>query len=242
MKEKEIDIYSNQVREEEEKESENGSQEVKRQDNELERAKKRFGKIFDDHEDGTKRVEDILSRIRPFLESDLIDGKKIHKSLEQCSTIETKGEFIEKAFSALEPILDLKMNNPDAFEKIQREAFVEQSGFTRLNEVLSYGEYDNVIHIHLAPSKEIGIGKVRTLVREGLEKLAGIVKEKEEVKEVTATSWIVAEHPKLMEILGFTVKGEIDQETRERHFMDDNREIHRATMERKDFLSKYLRE
>jgi hypothetical protein len=214
---------------------------TEKQDNEIERAKKRLGKIFNEHKDGAKGIEDILSIVNPILESDLIDGEKIRQSLEQCSTIKDREEFVEKTFSALEPILDLRKKNPEAFEKLQRKSFIEQEKFTPLNEILSYGGNGDLVHIHLAPAKTIGIGEMRRLIKDGFEKLARIVEENKEIKKIAATSWIIAEHPKIMERFGFEVEGEIDEETRQRHFVDDDREIHGAAMTRKEFLSKYLK-
>ena len=78
------------------------------------------------------------------------------------------------------------------------------------------------------------------MTREGLEELAKTVKENQAVKRVEAISWIVADHPKILEKLGFTVVGEIDEEMRRKYYADDNRPIGRATVSREDFLRRYL--
>jgi len=215
--------------------------------NEIQMVKKITGEIFDSYKEGPERIKDILFKIKPFLEFNLIDGNKIREALEKCSTIEDKDKFIEKVLSSLEPILDLKNNNPQAFEKIQREALVERGGgrVKKINEILLYSEApEGIIHIHLAPAKELakeqGIGGVKKLVIEGLEKLAEIVEKNEGIKEIRATSWIVAKIPQLIEKLGFTVMGEIDEEIRKKYFANDERKISTAIITREEFLKKYF--
>ncbi len=219
--------------------------EAKKEDGELEEAKRKIGTFFDEQKDGQKVVEDILSKIEIFLRSGLIDGDIVRQSLGKCSAIKDKEEFIEKVLSAIEPINDLKKNNPGIFEQIEREAFikeVEARGFKKINEILSYGVNDDFAHIHLAPARQIGVSGLKKMVQGGLEELAKIVKENQEIKRVEAISWIVADHPKILEKLGFTVVGEIDEEMRRKHYVDDNRPISRATISREDFLSRYLKD
>ena len=218
-------------------------QEEKKEDREIAEAKRNIGAFFDKHEDGQKIVKDILSKIEPFLRSDLIDGDKVRQSLKGCSTIKDREEFIEKVLSALGPISDLKKNNPGAFEEIERKAFiegVEARGFKKINEILSYGVSEDFVHIHLAPARQFGISGLKKMTQEGLEELAKTVKENQAVKRVEAISWIVADHPKILEKLGFTVVGEIDEEMRRKYYADDNRPIGRATVSREDFLRRYL--
>ncbi|MDO8558956.1 MAG: hypothetical protein Q7R84_01360 [bacterium] len=215
-----------------------------KKDKEIEQAQKGIGTFFDDNKDGQKRVENILSKIEPFLKSDLIDGDKVRQSLRGCSAIKEREEFIEKVLSSLEPISDLKKNNPEAFEEIERRVFVEGvevRGFKKINEILSYGVNEDFAHIHLAPAGQFGISVLK-MVRGGLEELAKIVKENKEIKRVEAISWIVADHPKILERLGFTVVGEIDEEIRRKYHANDNGPISRATISREDFLSRYLKE
>jgi hypothetical protein len=213
-------------------------EEIDKSMQEWEDAKKGFGDIFDTHENGAERVKDILSRIKPFLESQLVATENIQEALKECLVEENKDEFIKKAFLALESIINFKTNNPEEFEKIQREAFVEQGGFEKINEVLSYGKEGNNIHIHLAPSMELRAG-LRGQVMKGLEELADIIEKNKEIKNITATSWIVAEHPKLMEKLGFRVNEEVSEELRRERFPGEERKMAEASMTREEFLEKY---
>jgi len=232
-----------------------------------EEAKRRLGEIFDSHKDGQERIEEIISIIEPFLKSDLIDGKEVQHSLEECSTINEKEEFIKKILSSLGPIIELRKKNPEAFKEIQK-----QEKFIDLGEILSYGlsEDKKLIHIHLVEVEEKVKGRVtRDRLKKDLKQLAKMIGESEqfkEVKTITATSWIVAKYPKATEGFGFTLEGEISLEERQEHFpgefIDIDKEevggqdeasaeefmatsrpgkpINKASMTREEFLKRYL--
>ncbi len=212
------------------------------EDQEIKQVKKSIEGIFEQHKNGSERVEVVIKKLSQFLDSDAFDGKKIKESLEACSQIEDKKEFIESIISALEPILDFRKSSPEAFEQMRRQAAMEQEGMTPINEILYYGGREDYLHIHLAPAKDAGIGKLRAQVLEGLQKLAEVIKDNKQIKEIEATSWIVAKNPKLMEKLGFEVHGEIDEEFRRQHLSGDERKISRATISRKEFLKRYFKE
>ena len=218
---------------------------------EIEGAKRRFGEIFDDRKNGQERIKKILTvfesdKAKQILESNLINGDEISKSLEQCLDIKDREEFINKAISSLEPLFKLRKNNPEAFEELAGIMFVELGGFTKLNKRLSYGESKDLIHIHLAPIKEllkkVGIDGIIDLIRDALEKLAEKVEENEKIDRITATSWIIAKKPtrERLKDLGFTLEGEITPRDKQKHHKDDPRKIHRASIKREEFLKRYL--
>lgn len=211
-----------------------------------EKAKADFGKIFDDNQDSREAARVLLEKIslvlddlakNGFLEEEKIE--RIKKELKECSSAENKEEFIERALSATWPVADLGKSNPQLFEKIRRSAFVREGGFIPVNEILSYGVYEGIMHIHLAPAEQMGTSEKLFNLKDGLKGLAEVVKKDESVKIITATSWIVTEHPKLLERFGFIVEGEIDEETKKKYFSDETRVVSRAYMTREDFLRKY---
>jgi len=209
-------------------------------DEELERAKDSFAVVFDNHKDGEERVRVITDRLGKILDSDDFDGEEVKKSLQACSKIEDKKEFVDGVMLALQPVLTFRKNNPQAFEKLAREVAMSQEGMKPLNEIMYYGGRDDYIHIHLANARDLK--NLRALVLDGLQKLAEVIKNNEKVKTIEATSWIVAKNPGLMEKMGFEVEGEIDEEFRRRHFSDDKRKISKATIGREEFLKRYLKE
>lgn len=156
-------------------------------------------------------------------------------------SFETDETFVT---AVTEAVLDLDRNfDPTEVEKIQRKNFVEQGKSTPLNEILAYGYDDGIVHIHLANTRTLGPKQFITAVTDGLEKLAKLLTQPgfEEAKVITATSFIVAEHPGLLEHAGFTIDGPISEVTRRRHFRTETRPISASHMDREDFLKHYLK-
>ena len=112
--------------------------------------------------------------------------------------------------------------------------------FAPVNEILTYGIYRDNIHIHLN-DLSVSHAEKQKLVQDGLRKLAIILQSKPEVNKVSATSWIVAKHPKSIQDLGFTVIGPISEEFRQKRFKNEKRPVHYAEMSRNEFLNIYLK-
>ncbi len=205
-------------------------------------ATEKIGDIFDNFSTGKERVCNLMSILEPFLKNnDIIEGEAIKKALEGCVTADQKDVFIKGVMDALQPVIDLKSADPGKFEQAQRRVFVKEGGFTSLSEVLSYGQYKDVAHIHLAPAEKYGVAKARRSMQEGLKKLAKIIVESPEIKTIEAISWIVAKNPKIIESFGFKNEGQIDEETKALYFDKEKRPVSRAVMTREDFLARYLK-
>jgi hypothetical protein len=202
--------------------------------------------VFIEYNNGQGRIDKILKELNPTIEnnyfkqkfSQKVDIKELLKSLTDCAGIETEEKFVQKTFSLLNILLELKKLNPKDFEKVHRETFSEK--FIRLNEILSYGKSGDTIHIHFADAKTLTIKEKINFFIDGLKKLALIVKDDEEIKQINGTSWIIAKNPKLIERFGFTYAGKIDEEMRDLHFRDEKEKVEWAYMERDEFLKKYL--
>lgn len=203
---------------------------------------------YDLSTDGTKRINNILSDLKFLLDSDKlpIDSNSIRQALTDCAKIDDKTEFVNKTFEILKPLLDIKFSNPQLFEELQRKHFLLDNKFNSLNELLHYDiNDDGWAHIHIAPFETIPAkekSKLLILFNEGMEKLAEILKNNDNIKGVIAESWIVAEHPKILERYGFKITGEIDEETRQRYYGGggEQRAIHSAYIDREKFLEKFL--
>ena len=116
--------------------------------------------------------------------------------------------------------------------------------FEELNNVLSYGGSSRLIHIHMLPKDGVFDGRkpkdkaeyLRVQVIDGLQKLAQLLQNDPRwvnIEVVTAVSWLVAKHSKLLESLKFTV---------ESNLKDKPRTIRGAFIYREDFLREYLTE
>ncbi len=203
-----------------------------------------FMQIFNSNAGADDRVSEFEKRLKSFLvvgdgdclTQDEIDS--IRNNFKNCSSVEDEEKFIKQGLDLLRPLMEWKKNNEAAFEAKMRENFVSSSGFTRLNESLSYGKDKDDIHIHVAPSETLSVGQKFNLLKDGLRRLQEIVTNDKEIKTVSATSWIIATEKGqgIMEKLGFTVNGEISKELRERFFRSDTRSIRSAYIKREDFL------
>lgn len=180
--------------------------------------------------------DDILTKI----ESGVI-LKKIKDKLEDSIKIESGAEFIKEVKDALRPISIAMSNHPEEFSSFKRRLFNESHNFIPVNEVFSYRIDGGDLHVHMAPSEDISaVSKVR-FIKDGLEKLSEIIKSNKKIDKLSATSWIVASNPQLLEKLGFKNEGPIDEETRKRDFSGETDPISRATISRSEFLSRYLK-
>lgn len=203
------------------------------------RFKERLGAFFDEKKDVEEIIKVVMNWIKPFLDAKLLDGREINDALSNCVGIKDREKLIEEVSLAVKPFLDFKRDNPEAFEKIERQTYHETSGYTKLNEVLAWEVInESTIAIHLAPARYLG--RLREQVVEGLQNLAKIVKEKEEkegikIKEIEAVSWIVGKNPELMEKFGFTVTGIITETSRMPGIP-----MSRAVISKEDLLDRYL--
>jgi len=216
--------------------------------NELENEKQKFrleiGSFFDAHNDKEDRFTSLLSAVEILIKEGLLDKTKITSQIKECSEVENRNEFIDKTLIVFGPILEIKKSNPRILEKQKAEIFVKEGKYIKINDILSYGAEENSVHLHLAPSKEllreIGKEEYQNLILDGFRKLALIIKENEDIKEVTATSPVVTNNPKGMEKFGFIVVGPMSEEDRIKHWKGGEKNVSQAYIPREIFLEKYL--
>ncbi|HBB43816.1 MAG TPA: hypothetical protein DCZ83_00235 [Candidatus Yonathbacteria bacterium] len=206
-----------------------------------------FDNNFGDKEKMEDRFESLLFKMDLLQKSGAVLNKEeTVRGLKESFNIKDKEVFVNYLLQVLDPIIMLRATQPDVFESVQREANLNNSGYLKLSEVLHFGLDGEEAQLHLAPSaeliKESGTGNFKKEVENGLEKLAEIIKSINKIKEIVATSWIVAKNPRLLEKLGFTIVGEISKEEKEKLFPDEKRTIAKAFMTREEFLARYGKE
>lgn len=209
------------------------------------RARAQFSGLIDCTNDPQKWADAILERIEPFfqhMDKRILSDEKIagiKDSLKECRMFTDKKSFLDEAMKVLEPILSLRETNAKEFEEAHARAMNESGEFTEINRLLSYGKYKSTIHIH-APAGET-VEKKFTLYRQGMRDLAQIVKDDAEIKEITAVSPIVAEHQELFSRKGFVIEN-VSEESKQRIFPGETREVRLAGISREDFLTNFLEE
>ncbi len=190
--------------------------------------KDKLGEIFDSHNIGSKRMKSLLFRLKPFLDSEEIDGEEIKVQLEALADIEDRDEFIEKTFSILRPVYELETKNLAELQTIIDKNHLEiQRNSVEVNEVFNYDIEGEIANIHLSPAKGFPIKELKKLYLEGLITLAKVIEKNEYIATIKAHSWIVSENPKLIERLGFTLT-------------DDYQKSYNAIISKEDFLKRYL--
>lgn len=203
-----------------------------------------LGRNFDNKQELDDRIDHFVFKMDLMQENGLVfDKEEIIRELKECSNIKDKEVFVSRLLKVLEPIIAVMVTNPDIFEKVQREVVLSNPRYVKLSEALHFGLDGEEAQLHLAPATELikdaGIGNFKNEVVSGLRNLAEFVKSHDSIKEITATSWIVAKNPALLERLGFTIVGEIPKEKKESMYPDEKRPIESAVMSREDFLARY---
>lgn len=206
----------------------------------MDRARSGLKSIFDSAANSDERLKLIKEKLGAFLDKMSEINPGISGEIESACLIDDADKFTEAMMPVIEQFVRFRIEQPEEYERMAREIFVRVSNFTPLNQLLSYGRHENTLHIHIAPNENVGIKDKLHFLREGLNKLAQVVEADQEITEVTGTSWIIAKHPKLLESLGFTVLGEIDDEKRQKHFSGETRPVAEAYISREDLLEKYL--
>ncbi len=207
-------------------------------------AREGFAMIYENSSDPHKRLSDIMKHIDPFftyIDKAILPQEKIDNiktKLQMSLSIENKDEFANFITKTIEPLIDIKNNNRAEFEKAHAQAMNESRGFIEINRLLSYGKSGSIIHIH-APAGKTVDNKI-TLYRDGMTKLAEVVHNDSEIKNITATSYIVAEHPGLFKRAGFTI-GDVTKEFKEEHYYNEKATIKKATISREDFLQRFYK-
>jgi hypothetical protein len=181
--------------------------------------------VFDDYPTGQERIEAIIGSNSSVLDQ-MPNGSEIRERLRLCHGIQSKREFVGKVSEILRPLTDFILDNRD------RLVSPGEEGRNQVNELLSYDIRGNQLYIHVS-----GWEAKLTKYKEGLQEVAMVVRQNSDIETVEAVSWIVLEHPKILERLGFTVDKEAGQVA-----LDGQGDgiAGRAYMTRNDFLEKYL--
>jgi len=174
---------------------------------------------------------------KPFLPEETIND--IRAGLAQCVELKERNAFIKKMKHALKPIFAIQKEQPKIFEDVQARLGMEAGGFIPLNERVSYGVDNDLVHFHLAASYEVK-EQVPLLFLDAMQKLTKIVEANPAIKEISGTSWIVAtkKYGTMLKDKGFTIT-EVPPEVKEKYFKDEDRPIARAVISREKFLQTF---
>lgn len=207
---------------------------------EYERVKTRLLEIFQNKNE--QEIEGLCSEVRKFASLVNWNPEIIVEEIKKGFNQENSEIFVQISFNAMKKLIDQKIEHPESFERVRQEETKQHGENIKLYGLMYY-EVDlknGVAFIHIAPKENLRLSEVVKSFREGMRELAKQVKEDERIKEIQATSWIVASNPGLLEKAGFTLRGPIDEKLKTEHFSSEERPISWANMSRETLLEKYL--
>ncbi|MFA6253617.1 MAG: hypothetical protein WCV69_04925 [Patescibacteria group bacterium] len=173
-------------------------------------------KIFDAESTSDKRIDALLDKIKYILDH-LENSAEILASINILGQENDREIFCQKALSIVMRLHEWKNKNLEKFDQIARVDFNQKYGFLELNQLLSYSLTEDSAEIHVPPNEATSQSEKIKLFHEGLRKLVSILREKPQIKEIRANSWIVTRYPYLMKKLHFTIVDEIDPEARTKY-------------------------
>ncbi len=208
-----------------------------------EQAEFNLGLAFD-RDQAKSKIDELVSKVEcmpddkiPFNKNEVVGNlKKV--------PLEEKGAFMVAIMMAIKPLFAFKKDDPTIFEEVARERILKEGGKTKLSETLYFDsnkDDPSVVQIHLAVAyefiKQKGIVTFMNTVTEGLNRLAEIIKDNTDLKRITATSWIIYEHPKLIERLGFKISKKVFYDNATEFRTDGKAQL--AWISKKDLLKRY---
>jgi hypothetical protein len=169
-----------------------------------------FGETFDKFESTDERVREVLDRGVHRLESVVPDEEVLEAARTNLSNVRAtdRDAFVLESIEAMKPVTEYRTAHYKEFQEASRRNFMEQPSFTPLNEVVAIDTEvaPGVIGLQIAPAEDVP--NLRGVVEDGLRKLAERFRDDPELQKVWGKSWIVKEHPRLVERMGFTLEGE----------------------------------
>lgn len=198
----------------------------------------------------------LKPRVETFVkESKLSDEVNLEAVFEKmdASIDSDKSQFMAKMNEALQSIVIAHDKNPQVaqtMERAQRKEFARSSidgvkfeVIPDTDDIISIGVGLNDIHLHLAPMRTLSdVEKykfAKKIMPNALRHIAlEKVKNNENIKEISGTSYIVAAMPELFRQYGFTIST-MEPEYQVQYWGDEKRPILKASISREDFLRKY---
>ena len=193
-------------------------------------ARQKIAFVFSKYQTGLERIEEIIAENGEEIDASE-NAAEIVGALRGLASQNEKGSFVDAVVDVLKPIIDR------GFELKQQEfeADPEERVYVA-NELLKYTIRSDKMTIHVL-SGELATGVKKYI--EGLSIVAEVLDQHPEVALIEAKSFIVLEHPRILESLGFTV----DRDAEGRIMVEvtgEGKKRGRATMARENFLAKYL--
>lgn len=197
-------------------------------------------RIFAAHADPESRLKELqVDTIQPEkFKMAGVDPEQFKSELARAVALDTPDAFREAMFELGKPFIDARHADPQAYEALERERFLQKENFTPVNQLLAYGVSGTHMHLHVQPNETASLREKLRFIKEGLAEIAKVLQAHPEIETVGGTSWIVGEHEGILKHLGFRVS-ELNEEQK-KFYAYEERKVADATMNRDEFLKKYL--
>ena len=203
----------------------------------LSKTRRQLGLIYH----GDQRVyNELRGRVSLYASEKGEDAEQILKTIEQLRiTLKHEVDFVRAVLGGiLLHWTKWSRENPKLAEELDRKWLMSKEGNIPLSDLM-YANYTpgkpTTLRIHVAPGETLGSNLIKRALAIGLKKLKVLLTENQAIREVTATSWIVADKPDIFMDLGFVIEQAGKDEIR-RDFSDEVRPILRATISREKLL------
>lgn len=166
--------------------------------------------------------------------------KDLFNGLDELANIKDDDEFVAQLSRRLQPMADVKLDQPELYESIQQQVILERPGYVKVNDLFAYelGKDGTSFQLHIFPVQERN--DKLSLLKEGMKGLAQAVDKDPNIQEVVAVAWIIASNPGLIKRLGFEIDDPMSEQERKEYFPNDTREISKAHITREELLKRYL--
>lgn len=214
-------------------------------------ARKKVTKYFDKETDPNERTDAILRSIEPFVEiMPEEEARRVTAQIEHMRTIGDRESFVQAYLDACSGVFAMRHTDPRKFEQLMREAALRSGKREAASDLVNYKIRGDQANIHLYDTNDLepyksskGLQKA-LLLRRDFEKALGhfvrIFSKNEDLKNIHAVSYLIAENPKLFAEYGFEVDPEnLSEEEKLLQFGESKRDVRVANLSRETLLRMY---
>jgi hypothetical protein len=197
--------------------------------------------LFDQLPDSKERQRQFESKLKFFFKGEPDIRASALRTIE-ASAIQDREKYLQETLHAIEPLLRFKAEQPDAYDALRYPLQHADYDYELLTDFLGYEFSSNGwIVLHVPENKGKSPMELIAGFRASMKALATFLKQHPNVPGVLGTSWIVADKhgAKVLERMGFTIDGPIDEELRLEYFADEIRPVAKTHMTREEVIAKY---
>lgn len=198
-----------------------------------------LGMFFDQYPDPEKRERALDAQLDVYRAKDSLKAA-VSKAV-SVAREEDRETFVDEVLSALEPVVEMKVERPEEYDRLQKSKVVHDRNYEPLTEQLTYEiDSDGWVRLHVPEQTQRDPIALITGFRRGFKKAAAYLETHPEVPGVVGSSPLVA-HPSVERVLkqrGFDIEP-MDETARRKHFPKETGPVKVMRMERGEFIRRF---